>query len=458
MVKKARVAHVLIFPYPAQGHINPMIQFGKRLTAANRVKATLATTIFISKSMHLNESTGSVQIDTISDGYDESGYAGAESTKAYLSSFQSAGSRTLAHLIQRHSSSNHPIDCVVYDAVVPWILDVAKDHGLAGAAFFTQPCAVSNIAYYVYRGLLPLPVSSNLVSVPGLPFLEVGDLPSFISKPDVYPAYLEATLHKFSNLDKADFVLINTVYELEEKAVDAISTQWQILPIGPSIPSFYLDNRVKKDKAYGLSLFNSDYKTVTNWLEDKPPNSVVYVSFGSVANLGQEQMKELARGLKASNCYFLWVIRASEQALLLKHTIAETGKKGMIVEWCAQLEVLASEAVGCFLTHCGWNSTLEALCLGVPIVAMPQWADQTTNAKLVQDVWKAGLRVTSEEKGIVRGREIAGCIREVMHGAKAEEMKANAMRLSRLVRAAVSEGGTSAKNIDKFVSILEEQS
>ncbi|GMH19739.1 hypothetical protein Nepgr_021580 [Nepenthes gracilis] len=420
--KEARKAvHVLIFPYPAQGHINPMLQFGKRLAAASRVKATLATTVYLSKSTRLE--TGSILVDTISDGYDETGFTGADSAEAYLSSLRAVGSKTLADLIQRHSSSPHPIKCVVYDSVIPWVMDVAKDHGLAGTAFFTQSCAV-------------------------------GDLPLFLSDPEAHPAYLEATLDQYSNVDKADFLLVNTVYELEEKAVDAVSTQCGVLTVGPTLPSLYLDNLVMEDKAYGLHLFNPDHETTTNWLKDKPPNSVVYVSFGSQASLSEEQMNELAWGLNASDCYYLWVIRASEQAKLPKHITAETGDNGVIVKWCAQLEVLSSATVGCFLTHCGWNSTLEALSLGVPMVAMPQWADQTTNAKLIQDVWKVGRRVKSEEKGIVTGREIAGCIREVMHGGKAEEMKANSKRLSCLIKGAVSKGGSSSKNIDKFVSKL----
>ncbi|GAB4858906.1 hypothetical protein Ancab_010379 [Ancistrocladus abbreviatus] len=340
--KVERGAHVLFVPYPAQGHINPMLQFGKRL-AIKGVQSTLAATIFMSKSIHLG--SGLVQIDTISDGYDECGFAGAESVAAYVTSFRAIGSRTLSELISRHSASKQPISCVVYDPLISWVLDVAKEHDLAGAAYFTMPCAVNTIVYYVSRGLLSLPISSPLVSIPGLPFLKVEDLHGFLGNPEQYPDYLQGTLDQYSNMEKADYVLINTVYEWENKVVDSISSQLPFLTVGPTVPSIYIDNRVEDDKFYGFNLFNPDNETAINWLKDKPPSSVVYASFGTIANLCEEQIKELAQGLKASDAYFLLVIRGLEQAKLPEYIL---GDKGMLVHWTHQLEVLANEAIGCF--------------------------------------------------------------------------------------------------------------
>ncbi|KAL0287778.1 UNVERIFIED_CONTAM: UDP-glycosyltransferase 74E2 [Sesamum angustifolium] len=127
---------------------------------------------------------------------------------------------------------------------------------------------------------------------------------------------------------------------------------------------------------------------------------------------------------------------------------------GLIVSWCPQLDVLAHEAVCCFVTHCGWNSTLEALSLGVPMVAMPQWSDQTTNSKFVIDVWKMGVRAKSGDNGVVSRETIAGCIKDVMEGERGEEIKKNAGKWKELAREAVDEGGSSDKNIQDFVSGL----
>lgn len=226
-----------------------------------------------------------------------------------------------------------------------------------------------------------------------------------------------------------------------------------LLTIGPTIPSIYLDKRIENDKDYDLNLFKLDSSS-SNWLSSKPPGSVVYVSFGSMAYLSIKQMEELAMGLKQTNFNFLWVVRSTEAAKIPQGFIEEIGdNKGLICNWIPQTEVLANEAVGCFFTHCGWNSTIEALCLGVPMVAMPQWTDQTTDAKFVEDVWKVGVRVNvNEEDGIVSREEIESCIRQVMEGEEGKVMKENAKKWKELAVEAVSEGGSSDKDIDEFVS------
>ena len=132
----------------------------------------------------------------------------------------------------------------------------------------------------------------------------------------------------------------------------------------------------------------------------------------------------------------------------------KTVKKGQVVSWFPQLEVLAHKASGCFMTHCGWNSTLEALSLGVPMIAMPQWSDQTTNAKNIMDVWKVGIRVKVDEKGIGTKEEIELCIREVIEGERGKEMKRNSMKWKELAKEAVDEDGSSDKNIEEFVTKL----
>ncbi|KAK8364811.1 hypothetical protein V6Z12_A02G007500, partial [Gossypium hirsutum] len=455
MEKKANNrVHVLVIPYPSQGHINPMLQFSKRLSSKG-LKATFATTVFISETMKPEVLNSDIDFDTISDGCDKGGFFEVGSVDDYLVRLQTVGSKTLTELIIKHKNSPRPIDCILYDAFLPWVLDVAQQFGLVGIAFFTQACAVNYIYYYAHNGLLSLPISSSMtpIGIPGLPLLDLRDMPSFIYVAGSYPSYFELVLNQFSNTDKADFIVVNTFYKLEQEVVDSTSkvmTQ-PLLTIGPTIPSMYLDKRLEKDKDYDLNLFKLD-STSTCWLTTKPPCSVVYVSFGSMANLTIDQMKELARGLKQTGFHFLWVVRPSELPKVPHCFIEEMGDKALIVTWIPQTEVLANEAIGCFFTHCGWNSTIEALCLGVPMVAMPQWTDQTTDAKLVEDVWKVGVRVNVREDGIVSGDEIERCIRQVMEGEQGIEMKRNAMKWKELAVEAVCEDGSSDKNIDELVS------
>ncbi|KAL9240715.1 hypothetical protein vseg_014901 [Gypsophila vaccaria] len=231
-----------------------------------------------------------------------------------------------------------------------------------------------------------------------------------------------------------------------------MSKERPLMTIGPTIPSMYLDNQIAYDKDYGLNLYNLDSNSITTWLSTKPPKSIVYASFGSVSYISKDQIEELAWGLKDSGYDFLWVVRGSDEAKLPVNFRDETVGKGLIVEWCPQLEVLASEAIGGFLTHSGWNSALEELVLGVPMIAMPQWTDQPMNAKLIEDIWKVGVRAKRGDNGLVRRDEIANCIVKVMIGKKNDELKTNGNRWKKLATTAVSQGGSSDKNINSFIS------
>lgn len=224
------------------------------------------------------------------------------------------------------------------------------------------------------------------------------------------------------------------------------------MPIGPMIPSAYLENIKEDNSEYGLNLFKPEVDSCVQWLDSKDSQSVVYVSFGSLATLSEEQMQEIAWGLKGSDSYFLWVVREDEKEKLPRSFVEDTAEKGLIVGWCHQLDVLAHNSVGCFVTHCGWNSTLEALCLGVPLIALPQWADQTTNAKFVADVWQTGIRAKTDEKGLVTKQEVELCINEIMVGDKRTHFRQNSEKWKKLANEAVDKGGSSDININDFVS------
>lgn len=226
MKNKKYGAHILAIPYPSQGHINPMLQFCKRLVS-KCLKTTLAITNFISNSTH--PISGTVGIDTVSDGFDEGGYADAESVAAYLERFEKIGSKSLADLIKKYEKSDFPISCIIYDAFMPWALDVAKEHGLIGGCFFTQSCAVNYIYYYVHHGKLMLPICSTPVKIPGLPELELGDMPSFIYVHGTYPAYFELVLNQFTNVDKADYVFVNSFYKLEAEVSFKLTIYGQLI-------------------------------------------------------------------------------------------------------------------------------------------------------------------------------------------------------------------------------------
>ncbi|KAM3358787.1 hypothetical protein P3S68_021720 [Capsicum galapagoense] len=143
------------------------------------------------------------------------------------------------------------------------------------------------------------------------------------------------------------------------------------------VPSSYLDGRIEGDKGYGESLWKPLSEKCVNWLKTKANQSVINISFGSMM---------------------------LKKCKLPKGFIKCSKGKGLIVSWCNQLETLANQAIGCFITHFGWNSTLEGLSLGMPMVAVPQWSDQMTDAKFIDEIWKIGVRPNLDELLGIVGR------------------------------------------------------
>jgi UDP-glucosyltransferase BX8/BX9 len=146
------------------------------------------------------------------------------------------------------------------------------------------------------------------------------------------------------------------------------------------------------------------------WLDARPPRSVLYVSLGSVARIHRAVLEEMAGGLAGSGVPFLWVLRGGpEQAPPSLHD-AVGRHDGKVVTWAPQREVLAHPSVGGFWTHCGWNSVMEALCEGVPVLAHPRFADHTVSARYVTHRWRVGLRVGK----VMDSANIANAIRRLM--------------------------------------------
>jgi hypothetical protein len=208
--------HVLLLPYPSQGHINPMLQFGKRLAARPGVRCTLAATRFVLSQSH-HPSPGAIRVAAISDGCDRGGIAEAGGADAYLPRLEAVGSETVAALLRSESEQGRPVRVVVYDAFMPWARRVAARHGAAAATLFTQPCAVDVAYAHAFAGRIRPPLApGEPVDLPGLPAgLMPSDMPSFLADPSDYPAYLDLLANQFYGLDAADHVLVNSFYELQ---------------------------------------------------------------------------------------------------------------------------------------------------------------------------------------------------------------------------------------------------
>lgn len=338
---------------------------------------------------------------------------------------------------------------------------MAREFQIPRALLWIQPATVLGIYYNYFNGYEEV-ITNNCndpswsIKLPGLPLLTSTDLPSFVLPSGsknyafVLPTFKEQ-LEKL-DLETNPKVLVNTFDALEPEALKSIE-KYNLVGIGPLIPSAFLDGKDPLDTSFGGDLFQKS-KHYIEWLSSKDESSVVYISFGSILDLPKKQMDEIALGLLDSRRPFLWVIREkeNEREEYRISFMEELEGQGMIVPWCSQLEILSHPSLGCFVTHCGWNSTLESLASGVSVVAFPQWTDQGTNSKLIVDVWKTGVRVRANEEGIVEGGELNRCIEMAMGGGeRGDEMRRNAKKWRDLAVEAVKDGGSSNRNLMDFV-------
>jgi len=234
-----------------------------------------------------------------------------------------------------------------------------------------------------------------------------------------------------------DWWLCNTSSELEPAA---LSLSPKILPIGPLMES--------GDEFRSLGQFWEEDLSCLNWLHQQPPCSVVYIAFGSFTVFDPRQLKELALGLDLTNRPFLWVVR-EDVGGSTKNTYPDEfkGTRGKIVTWAPQQKVLSHPAIACFISHCGWNSTMEGVFNGVPFLCWPYFADQLFDKGYVCDEWKVGLGFELDEKGIISRWEIKKKVDQLLGDASIRKRSQN---LKEMVVRSIAERGQSYENFSKF--------
>jgi UDP:flavonoid glycosyltransferase YjiC (YdhE family) len=240
----------------------------------------------------------------------------------------------------------------------------------------------------------------------------------------------------------------NSVEELEPSEMIKLGRDFPIplFPIGPFHSYF---------PASSSSLLTQD-QSCLSWLNTQAPKSVLYVSFGSLAKFNETEFKELAWGLANSNQPFLWAIRpglarGSEWLEALPDGFLEmVSGRGHIVKWAPQQEVLGHPATGGFWTHNGWNSTLESICEGIPMICSPCFGDQKVNARYVSHVWKIGVHL---ENRMERG-EIHKAIRKLMVETEGEEMRERIMHLKEKVDLSLRQRGSSNQALESLINYI----
>ncbi|KAF8403756.1 hypothetical protein HHK36_011861 [Tetracentron sinense] len=255
--------------------------------------------------------------------------------------------------------------------------------------------------------------------------------------------------------------LYNTCREMEGKFIDLLGQekyngnkrQWAVGPLNPVVIGAARDS-------------NGRHKCL-EWLDKQAPRSALYVSFGTTTSLTDDQIIELAIGLEQSEVPFVWVLRdadrgdifAGEEEVrrtqLPKGYEDRVGGMGMIVrDWAPQLEILAHPSTGGFLSHCGWNSCMESISMGVPIGAWPMHSDQPRNTMLVTKVLRVGVvvREWAQREELVSSDMIENAVKRLMRSDEGEDMRRRAEELGGAARKSVSEGGTSRMELDSFIA------
>ncbi|MBA0745282.1 hypothetical protein Gogos_007860, partial [Gossypium gossypioides] len=331
--------------------------------------------------------------------------------------------------------------------VIPSELDRANNFPAFVAAVLTKMEA----PFEELLDRLELPQGNDRVDyIPGLTPICLADLPTILYGSD--RQVLHHVLDCVSSVPKAQYLLFTTVYELEFQVIDVFKANlpFPVYAIGPSIP--YLD---LKQPCSTTSLNGPDY---LQWLDLQPRGSVLYVSLGSFLSVSAAQMDEIVAGVQDSGVRYLWVSRGDSSRFK-----DYCGSQAVVVPWCDQLRVLCHSSVGGFWTHCGFNSTLEAVYAGVPMLTFPIFMDQNPNSKQIVEDWKVGWRVKKNKVGegehLVSREEIAELVRRFLDFESMEqmEMRQRAGKVGETCQTAIAKGGSTDINLDAFIKDISER-
>ncbi|TMW83836.1 hypothetical protein EJD97_000630 [Solanum chilense] len=359
------------------------------------------------------------------------------------------------------TDSNPKIIGLVIDMFCTSMIDVANELDIPSYLFFTSGAAFLGFLFYLsvwheqfgrefnrFDGDLNIaayahPVPSKF-------------LPSFAFVKDGYDSFRNHGVR----FKETKGIIINTVEEFESYAVNSLASDPELPPV--YTVGFLLNFEARN----GNGNSKSEDEEIMKWLDQQPPSSVLFLCFGSAGIFEAPQLIEMASGLERSGVRFLWSIRPPVDAettkleeILPERFLQRTKNRGIVCGWAPQVDILAHKATGAFVSHCGWNSTIESVWHGVPIVAWPLYAEQHINAfQLVRDL-EVAVELTmnyrmrdSDHSEIVKAEEMEKAIRLIMDSEN--PLRKRVKEMGEICRNALTEGGSSFISLGRFLETI----
>ncbi|KAI3686082.1 hypothetical protein L1987_79752 [Smallanthus sonchifolius] len=466
--------HVLCIPVPLQGHINPMLKLAKILHSKGFL-ITFVNTEFNHNRLLRSEGLDplhalpSFRFETFPDGLPPPENTNAsQDIPSLAKSLDETCLGPFKRLVTKVSESYAPVTCIVADLLMGFTLDAAAELGIPEILLWTGGTG-SLICYNQYPSLLenklmPLKDPSYLVNgyldtvidcIPTMSGIRLKDIPPFVRV--IYPGdeyMVQFLCLQLERAKRASAIIFNTFDELERDVLDSLAS---IYPPCYGIGPLHLveKNYVNKSLASVKSNLWKEEPECLKWLDSQAPSSVIYVNFGSITVMTPQQLVEFCWGLAKCNYSFLWIIRPDlvigDSAMLPPEFVTETSDRGMLVGWCPQEQVLNHPSIGGFLTHSGWNSTLESISSGVPMVCWPFFADQQTNCWWSCNKWGVAMEIDNN----VKSDEVSKLVTELMKGGKGKEIRKNVIDLkNKAEEACNSLSGSSMANLEKLVQLM----
>ncbi|KAG8497347.1 hypothetical protein CXB51_008637 [Gossypium anomalum] len=430
--------HIVIVPFPAQGHVNPMMLLAKLLHSRGFFITFVNTEfnhrrLIRSKGPDFVKGLPDFQFETIPEGLPSSDRNATQDLRVLCDSIRKHCLAPFVELLAKLNSSPQvpTVTCIISDGLMSFAIKAAEQLGIPEVQFWTaSACSFMGYLHFselVKRGIIPFQSETFLNEpidwVPGMSNIRLRDFPSFVKANDPNDILFDYFGSEAQNCLKASTIIFNAFEEH--------------LHVDPS-------------KSMNSSLWKEDASCI-EWLNKREPNSVVYVNYGSITVMSEKHLKEFAWGLANSKHPFLWIVRPDvvmgDSAILDLEFLKEIKERGLITSWCNQYEVLSHPSVGVFLTHCGWNSTVETISGGVPVICWPFFADQQTNCRYACNHWGIGMEVDHD----VKRENIEFLVKEMMEGEEGKKKKEKALEWKKKAEEAVEVGGSSYIDFDRFV-------